>query len=377
MGGHGLTAWGDSSESCEATSLDLIRRAPSSSRRHGRPDPLGPIRPGFEPLRPKRATASSAGRPGAGDPWPGRHRRPPSSAVGSTTTSSSTSSPARRRRGSSRWGPPVPTTSSAPRCDRCCSTCHRHSAARSRSTGSANCTREYREEYRPTTSAMPIRDLPPMRGADPAIFLIPGVGMFSFGADSQTARVAGEFYINAINVITGAEARFHLSASPRGGEVPGRVLDAGGVEAAPPPGSEAAHRQSRARHRCRLGHRTSHRRGIRRLGRGGGGGRHQPRRGTRRPPSKSARPTRPAGRGGCHRRGGRSGGVRCRCAAPSEASTSSSTTPVSPSPSASRHDRARLGPAARRDGQGLVPGVQARRGGDDRPGTEVATSSTW
>ena len=42
-----------------------------------------------------------------------------------------------------------------------------------------------------------------MRGADPAIFLIPGIGMFSFGSDSQTARVAGEFYINAINVIRG------------------------------------------------------------------------------------------------------------------------------------------------------------------------------
>ena len=45
-----------------------------------------------------------------------------------------------------------------------------------------------------------------MRGADPAIVLVPGVGMFSFGADKQTARVAGEFYLNAINVMRGAEA---------------------------------------------------------------------------------------------------------------------------------------------------------------------------
>ena len=45
-----------------------------------------------------------------------------------------------------------------------------------------------------------------MRGADPAIVLVPGVGMFSFGADATTARVAGEFYINAINVMRGAEA---------------------------------------------------------------------------------------------------------------------------------------------------------------------------
>ncbi|MGA1318931.1 MAG: hypothetical protein ACO3YN_18485, partial [Rubrivivax sp.] len=53
---------------------------------------------------------------------------------------------------------------------------------------------------------------PPMRGADPAIVLVPGIGMFSFGANKQTARVAGEFYLNAINVMRGAEAvpRGHL-----------------------------------------------------------------------------------------------------------------------------------------------------------------------
>ena len=45
-----------------------------------------------------------------------------------------------------------------------------------------------------------------MRGADPAIVLVPGVGMFSYGKDAQTARVAGEFYINAINVMRGAES---------------------------------------------------------------------------------------------------------------------------------------------------------------------------
>jgi rhamnulose-1-phosphate aldolase/alcohol dehydrogenase len=45
-----------------------------------------------------------------------------------------------------------------------------------------------------------------MRGADPLIILVPGIGMFSFGKDKQTARVAGEFYINAINVMRGAES---------------------------------------------------------------------------------------------------------------------------------------------------------------------------
>ena len=45
-----------------------------------------------------------------------------------------------------------------------------------------------------------------MRGAGPAIVLVPGVGMFSFGRTKQTARVAGEFYVNAINAMRGAEA---------------------------------------------------------------------------------------------------------------------------------------------------------------------------
>ena len=45
-----------------------------------------------------------------------------------------------------------------------------------------------------------------MRGADPAIVLVPGIGMFPFGADKQTARVAAEFYVDAINVMRGAES---------------------------------------------------------------------------------------------------------------------------------------------------------------------------
>ena len=45
-----------------------------------------------------------------------------------------------------------------------------------------------------------------IRGADPLIILVPGIGMFSYGANKQTARVASEFYINAINVMRGAEA---------------------------------------------------------------------------------------------------------------------------------------------------------------------------
>ncbi len=65
---------------------------------------------------------------------------------------------------------------------------------------------EYRTDYEAYYRRHADETSPPMRAADPAIFLIPGVGMFSFGADSATARIAGEFYINAINVIRGAEA---------------------------------------------------------------------------------------------------------------------------------------------------------------------------
>jgi rhamnulose-1-phosphate aldolase/alcohol dehydrogenase len=66
--------------------------------------------------------------------------------------------------------------------------------------------RAYREEYRAYYDRHATPGSPPMRGADPAIVLVPGVGMFSFGANKQTARVAGEFYVNAINVMRGAEA---------------------------------------------------------------------------------------------------------------------------------------------------------------------------
>src|SRR5690606_29533942 len=65
---------------------------------------------------------------------------------------------------------------------------------------------EYRAEYEAYYRRHAAPDSPPMRGADPAIVLVPGVGMFSFGKDKQTARVTGEFYVNAINVMRGAEA---------------------------------------------------------------------------------------------------------------------------------------------------------------------------
>jgi rhamnulose-1-phosphate aldolase/alcohol dehydrogenase len=65
---------------------------------------------------------------------------------------------------------------------------------------------QYRKDYAKYYDKHAVKDSPAMRGADPAIVLVPGVGMFSYGANKQTARVAGEFYVNAINVMRGAEA---------------------------------------------------------------------------------------------------------------------------------------------------------------------------
>ena len=64
----------------------------------------------------------------------------------------------------------------------------------------------YRADYRAYYERNADEDSPAMRGADPAIILIPGVGMFSFGRDKLTARVAGEYFLNAINAMRGAES---------------------------------------------------------------------------------------------------------------------------------------------------------------------------
>lgn len=56
---------------------------------------------------------------------------------------------------------------------------------------------------------------PAMRDPNPVVILYPGVGMFTFAKDKQTARVAAEFYINAINVMKGAEAISSYTSLPR------------------------------------------------------------------------------------------------------------------------------------------------------------------
>jgi rhamnose utilization protein RhaD (predicted bifunctional aldolase and dehydrogenase)/NAD(P)-dependent dehydrogenase (short-subunit alcohol dehydrogenase family) len=63
---------------------------------------------------------------------------------------------------------------------------------------------EYRDQYRAYYRTFAKPDSPKCRDASPAVVLIPGMGMFSFGKDKTEARITGEFYTNAIHVMEGA-----------------------------------------------------------------------------------------------------------------------------------------------------------------------------
>jgi rhamnulose-1-phosphate aldolase/alcohol dehydrogenase len=73
----------------------------------------------------------------------------------------------------------------------------------------------YREMYAAYYNECKHPNSPAMRDPNPVVILYPGVGMFTFAKDKQTARVASEFYINAINVMRGAEAISTYTALPR------------------------------------------------------------------------------------------------------------------------------------------------------------------
>ena len=204
LGGHGITAWGDTSEQCEAHSLEIIRGAREYIEGHGNPDPFGTIIDGYAPLpdAERRARAAelapvlrglaSTDRRQVGHftdspavlEFLARREHPRLAALG-------TSCPDHFLRTKVR--PMVLDLPPSAPLD--------EAIARLRELHEA-----YRTDYRAYYERYADSASPAMRGADPAIVLVPGVGMFSFGADKQTARVAGEFYVNAINVMRGAEA---------------------------------------------------------------------------------------------------------------------------------------------------------------------------
>jgi rhamnulose-1-phosphate aldolase/alcohol dehydrogenase len=73
----------------------------------------------------------------------------------------------------------------------------------------------YRKMYAAYYKTCKKENSPPMRDSNPVVILYPGIGMFTFAKDKQTARVASEFYINAINVMRGAEAISSYTSLPR------------------------------------------------------------------------------------------------------------------------------------------------------------------
>ncbi|SEF18949.1 bifunctional rhamnulose-1-phosphate aldolase/short-chain dehydrogenase [Jiangella alba] len=204
LGGHGITAWGATSGECEANSLWMIRTAEAFLAERGRPDPFGPVVDGYDPLpaaeRRARAAALapilrglvSTDRAQVGHftdtdtvlDFLSRGKHPALAALG-------TSCPDHFLRTKVR--PLVLDLPPATPLDEVVDRLRVLHAA-------------YRDEYAAYYQRHATGDSPAMRGADPAIVLIPGVGMFSYGKDKQTARVAGEFYVNAINVMRGAEA---------------------------------------------------------------------------------------------------------------------------------------------------------------------------
>jgi len=203
LGGHGITAWGETSEQAEKNSLWIIDTAAAYIAEHSKAEPFGPVLDGYAalPETERRAKAAalaptirgiaSADRPMVGHytdsevvlDFVARAEHPRLAALG-------TSCPDHFLR--TKVKPLVldlPATASV-----------EDSIARLKELAVA-----YREDYQAYYDRHATPDSPPIRGKDPLIVLVPGVGMFSFGKDKQTARVAGEFYLNAINVMRGAE----------------------------------------------------------------------------------------------------------------------------------------------------------------------------
>ena len=73
----------------------------------------------------------------------------------------------------------------------------------------------YRKMYSEYYETCKHPNSPAIRDANPVVIIYPGVGMFTFAKDKQTARVASEFYLNAINVMKGSEAISEYTSLPR------------------------------------------------------------------------------------------------------------------------------------------------------------------
>ncbi|GAA4359708.1 bifunctional rhamnulose-1-phosphate aldolase/short-chain dehydrogenase [Microbacterium rhizosphaerae] len=216
LGGHGITAWGETSQEAEQNSTQIIASAAEYIEKHGKAEPFGGVRPGFEAL-------------------PEAERRAKAAALAPTIRGlASTDKPMVGHFTDSDVVLDFLASEKAPALAELGTSCPDHFLrtkvkpmildlpAAATVEASIDRLKELHEQYRaaytayydahastgsPSTGSGTAEPASPaMRGADPLIVLVPGVGMFSYGANKQTARVAGEFYVNAINVMRGAEA---------------------------------------------------------------------------------------------------------------------------------------------------------------------------
>jgi rhamnulose-1-phosphate aldolase/alcohol dehydrogenase len=204
LGGHGITAWGDTSDQAEAHSLEIIHTAQAFLDDRGSAEPFGAVVPGNEPLPEAERRAKAA----AIFPTVRGLASTDSPQVGHYTDSEVVLEFLARE----KLGPLAELGTSCP--DHFLRTKVKPLVVDLPGTASAEeiidrlgaLHEAYRADYQAYYDRNATPDSPAIRGADPAIVLVPGVGMFSFGRNKQTARVAGEFYVNAINVMRGAES---------------------------------------------------------------------------------------------------------------------------------------------------------------------------
>ena len=204
LGGHGLTTWADTSDECEKRSLDAIKKAEDFIKANGKAEPFGASIAKHKALpeaerRARAAQLSPILRGVASQDARMVGHFTDSHVVLDFIASQSlqklaalgTSCPDHFLR--TKVSPMVLDTEPGADLEQV--------TARIRTLHE-----EYRASYSAYYNRHATKESPAIRGADPLIILVPGIGMFSYGKDKQTARVAGEFYVNAINVMRGAEA---------------------------------------------------------------------------------------------------------------------------------------------------------------------------
>ena len=203
LGGHGITAWGETSEESERNSLWIIDTAAAYVAEHSKAEPFGPALDGYAAL-PEAERLAKAAALAPTIRGIASQDRP---MVGHFTDSSevldflaATEHPRLAALGTSCPDHFLRTKVKPLVLDLPATATAEESLARLQELAVG-----YREDYQGYYDRNATADSPAIRGADPLIVLVPGVGMFSYGKDKQTARVAGEFYVNAINVMRGAE----------------------------------------------------------------------------------------------------------------------------------------------------------------------------